>query len=471
MSRAHKTLWGACALFIASVPAYLYANLIGPDPRYTGAPGDNQLACAACHSGLAKGGPINPAGGAVTATFSGGSFYTPGVAQTITVSVSDPVNTHFGFQMTARLESNLANGQAGDFTPAPNQIVLCDNGSFKGAKGCPANAAVQFIEQSFAQSPPSATPYTFTWTPPATNAGNIHFYVAGNAVNNNDQSDAGDHVYTKTYVLTPAAAGPPPTVADGGVLNAASFAKDANGHGSPVAPGSLIAIFGTFAGASTADATTVPLLTSLGGVSVTFNGIPAPVRDVIPTGAFPFVNAQMPFEVIPGTVNVIVTVNGVQSAPKPIPIAGAAPGLFTIPPTGQGNAILVFVDPADGIAKIAAPTSASASIGYPTAPIPRGQSGFFYATGLGVMTPPIDDGKGGLELPLVTHFANAKPTVLIGGITSHVDFAGQAPGYPGVDQVNIVIPNNAQTGNAVPLQVQTADGTITSTAGATIAIR
>ncbi len=258
-----------------------------------------------------------------------------------------------------------------------------------------------------------------------------------------------------------------PSVADGGVLNAGSFAKDASGHGSPVAPGSLVAIFGSFPGATLADFDSVPFSTSLGGLSVTFNGIPAPLRNVVPTGAFPFINAQLPFGVLPGTANVVVKMNNVSSDPKPIPVAAAAPGLFTIPATGQGNAVLVYVD-TDGVAKIAAP--ANANIGYPTAPIPRGQAGFFYATGLGVMTPPIDDGKGGLEPPLTTHFATT-PTVLIGGITAQVQFAGQAPGYPGVNQVNIIVPNGAPTGNAVSLQVRTADGTVTSTAGATVAIR
>jgi uncharacterized protein (TIGR03437 family) len=261
-----------------------------------------------------------------------------------------------------------------------------------------------------------------------------------------------------------------PSVADGGVLNAGSFAKEANGLGSAVAPGSLVAIFGTFPGAVMADADSVPFSTSLGGLSVTFNGIPAPIRDVVPTGAFPFVNAQVPFGVLPGMSNVVVKINDVSSSPKPIPIIAAAPGIFTIPPTGQGNGILVFIDPDDGIAKIAAPASKSAEIGYPTAPIPRGQSGFFYATGLGVVTPPVNDGAGGLEEPVVAHFA-VTPVVLIGGLTAKVDFAGQAPGYPGVNQVNIVVPENAAPGDAIPLQIRSADGTVTSTSAVTVAIR
>jgi uncharacterized protein (TIGR03437 family) len=51
-----------------------------------------------------------------------------------------------------------------------------------------------------------------------------------------------------------------------------------------------------------------------------------------------------------------------------------------------------------------------------------------------------------------------------------VQFAGQAPGYPGVNQINVVIPENAPTGNQVPIQVISADGSVTSNT-ATIAIR
>ncbi|HLH40723.1 MAG TPA: hypothetical protein VKX39_16355 [Bryobacteraceae bacterium] len=265
----------------------------------------------------------------------------------------------------------------------------------------------------------------------------------------------------------------PPSVAPGGVLNAASFAKDTNGLGSPVAPGSLVAIFGSFSGASLATADTIPLSTDLGNVQITFNNIPAPLQAVSPAGAFPFVTAQVPYEVIPAgqtsvTANVVVTVKGVSSAPEQTTIKAVAPGVFTIPPDGQSNAVLVFVD-SDGIAKIAAPASASASIGYPTAPIHRGASGFFYATGLGAKTPPVADGDGASTGP--PHFANSTPVVLIGGITAQVQFAGQAPGFPGVDQINIVIPQNAPTGNAVPLQIMTADGSITTTPKATIAIQ
>jgi uncharacterized protein (TIGR03437 family) len=263
----------------------------------------------------------------------------------------------------------------------------------------------------------------------------------------------------------------PPSVATGGVVNSASFAKDASGHGAAVAPGSLVSIFGAFPGGLMAAADTVPISTSLGGVTVTFNGVNAPVLAVGPTGAFPFINAQMPFEVLNGlpataSVPVVVTVNGVPSPAQQTPIIPVAPGIFTIP-EGVGTAVLVNLTDLS----IAAPTNAN--LGVPTRPIKRGEQAYMYVTGLGAMTPPIQDGANDL---VTTHFANSTPIVWIGGVnggvTAQVIFAGQAPSYPGVGQINLMIPQNAPTGNAVMIQVQSADGTFISPAGvATIAIQ
>src|SRR5258706_10898654 len=193
-----RALWAAGGTCVALVPAILYAFSSGPDPRYTGAPGDSALACASagCHTGLKNGGPINAAAGKVIATFSTASTYTPGVPLTITVTVSDPVNNHYGFQMTARLDdgkgNGQANGQGGDFTAGPGTFVQCDDGRIKTSKGCPAAVQVQFIQHSS----PGTGPFTFTWTPPATDVGPVHFYVAGNAVNFDGQASELDHVYT-----------------------------------------------------------------------------------------------------------------------------------------------------------------------------------------------------------------------------------------------------------------------------------
>jgi hypothetical protein len=234
-NRGRTKIWITVGAFAVLVPLAVLAYEYGPPPRATGGPGDNQLGCAqaTCHTGLAAGGPINAAGGSVNATFSSGTTYTPGGSPiTITVAVTDPVNKHYGFQMTARLESNLTEGQAGNFTAGTNQIVICDDNSLKPVSGlCPTATPVQFVEHAFptGDAAVSTTPYTFTWTPPATNVGNVHFYVAGNAVPGNVLiANGGDHVYTNSYVLTPAAAGFTCTNTTPPVI---SFVDSASGYG------------------------------------------------------------------------------------------------------------------------------------------------------------------------------------------------------------------------------------------------
>jgi len=260
---------------------------------------------------------------------------------------------------------------------------------------------------------------------------------------------------------------PPPSILTGGVVNAASYAES-NGAGSPVAPGSLVVIFTDTLSTQPATSGTATFPDSLSGVSVTFGGIPAPIVAVSPTGLYPYVSVQVPFEVVPASFATVLTVNKVPSAPVQTSIVASAPGIFTIPPTGQGNAILVFLSPSTNAPAIAAPSNAS--LGLATMPIPRGTTGFFYVTGLGAMTPAVPDGSGTCPVPNGLCNANAMPTVLVGGITAPVAFAGQAPGYPGVFQVNITVPQNAPTGNEVSLVVKSADGTVTSKA-ATIAVQ
>jgi len=83
------------------------------------------------------------------------------------------------------------------------------------------------------------------------------------------------------------------------------------------------------------------------------------------------------------------------------------------------------------------------------------------------MTPPLKEGAADL---VTTHFA-VTPTVLVGGITAKVDFAGAAPQFPGVYQLNITIPQNAQIGDNVPLQIRSPDGSVTSTNQVVISVK
>jgi uncharacterized protein (TIGR03437 family) len=180
-----------------------------------------------------------------------------------------------------------------------------------------------------------------------------------------------------------------PTVVPGGVLNAASFAKNSSGQGSPVAPGSLVTIFGSDLGVTQASADTVPFGTSLGGVTISFNGIPAPLSAVVPAAGI--VNAQIPFEALQdgqgsASVSMMVNFNG-QSTTQSVSLVPSAPGVFTLP---EGAGFAVLVNLADG--SIAAPAPSVPGFNLTSHPIARGGKAFFYATGLGAMTPAVADG-------------------------------------------------------------------------------
>ncbi|MBZ5607299.1 MAG: TIGR03118 family protein [Acidobacteriia bacterium] len=198
------------AAIISLCCGILHAYSSGPDPRYTGAPGDSSGACTSCHRGLA----INAGQGSVTIVMPNGNSYTPGVTQHIMVQVSDPQQRRWGFQMSARLKSDQVNGQAGDFNPSDGFTqVICDNFT---PKPCSANALVQFIEHTAAgtrSGVAGGVTFEFDWTPPAADSGNIVFYVAANAANG-DGSQNGDHIYTTSLEITSSnpAVPPAPTI-------------------------------------------------------------------------------------------------------------------------------------------------------------------------------------------------------------------------------------------------------------------
>ncbi|HYW42168.1 MAG TPA: hypothetical protein VE959_04885 [Bryobacteraceae bacterium] len=243
-----------------------------------------------------------------------------------------------------------------------------------------------------------------------------------------------------------------PAIAAGGVLNGASFDKT----GQPIAPGSLVSIFGTNLSAATLSADSIPLSTSLSGVTVTFNGISAPLEDVVhQPGSFDQINAQVPWELLSAipsgagaTVNaqVVVTLNGMTSAPATASIGNAAPGIFTFP-GGIGQA--VAYGNVDGA--IAAPSGAG--LPFPSHPAKIGDPAtlVILATGLGAVNNPVPTGgvppAGVLSTTLIT------PTVLVGGVPAQVVFSGLSP-YVGVYQLNIVIAAGTPTGDAVSLQIQ-----------------
>ncbi len=243
-----------------------------------------------------------------------------------------------------------------------------------------------------------------------------------------------------------------PVVSTGGVINAASFVP-----GQAVAPGMEVAIYGAGLATNTVPASSVPLSMSLGTTSVTFNGVPAALYFVSDSQ----INAQMPWNVlqasqIPGSVNVVVTKGGVVSAPVAVSVAAAAPGIYSIPP-GAGYGVAINAD-----GTLAAPPNAIP--GLTTHPAKAGDILIVLATGLGAVNVPLANGAG----PAVTTSSIVTPGALIGGQTAQVAFAGLAPGFPGINQLNIVVPAGV-SGNSVPIQL--VEGGVTTTVQVVIAVQ
>jgi uncharacterized protein (TIGR03437 family) len=250
-----------------------------------------------------------------------------------------------------------------------------------------------------------------------------------------------------------------PSVTAGGVVNAATFT-----NGEAVAPGSLVAIFGSALAAQTALSATIPLSTSLNNVSVTFSNGPmnetAPLSFVSPTQ----INAQIPWDILngtSGTSNVVVTNNGVASAPQPVLIGQASPGVYA---TTDGHAIAInATDPtSQSYGTIAAPTGSIA--GLTTFPTHVGDVLIIYATGLGPVDSAIANGVGS---PDKIRNTVTKPVVLIGNTPANVLFSGLST-FVGAYQLNVVVPQVA-SGSAVPLQLQL--GGITTPSSTNIAVQ
>ncbi|HZT31384.1 MAG TPA: IPT/TIG domain-containing protein [Bryobacteraceae bacterium] len=251
------------------------------------------------------------------------------------------------------------------------------------------------------------------------------------------------------FLCLSAALAQTPTVTPGGVLNAASYDKSA-----PIAPGSLVAIFGSNLAAAQASADSIPLSTARGDVqAVTFNGQAAPILFVSPGQ----INVQVPWGTSQGSASVMVNRGGNTSAPVSVQVAGSSPGIFAVN-FGTGPAIAINSD-----GTLAA--AAGSIPGLTTHPAKAGDVLEVLATGLGAVNQQVPDGN----IPAGLATTSVTPTVMIGGVQAQVQFSGLSPQFPGVYQVNVMVPQGVAPGGNVPIQFQM--GGITTTNQITIAVQ
>jgi uncharacterized protein (TIGR03437 family) len=228
------------------------------------------------------------------------------------------------------------------------------------------------------------------------------------------------------------------------VVNAASYT------GGPVSPGELVTIFGTGIGpAAAAGATTDPatgrLATTIGGVQVLFNAVPAPMIYASSTQ----ISAVVPYEMA-SVANPSVWINfaGQTSNPYQLSVAAAAPGLFAQNASGSGPGAVLNQDN---------------SLNGPGHGAANGSVVQVFLTGEGLTTPQAATGA-------ITTAAPVQPVgVFINGQQVPWAYAGEAPGMvAGVMQLNVQIPLYWPSG---ALAIQVSVGGIMSQSGITVTVQ
>jgi len=226
-----------------------------------------------------------------------------------------------------------------------------------------------------------------------------------------------------------------PSVWQGGVVNGASF-RPANAPGGGVAAGSIVSIFGSNLANSTVTAGSVPLQTTLGGVTVRIGGIAAPLF-FVSAGQ---INAQVPWAVATGTSTLTVSNGAATSTPVSVTVQDSSPGLFSQASDGRGpGAVLNYV-----------PERQAYVTNTPGATINPSGIVSIYGTGFGrVTSPPADGAAAGAA----TQTTIVTPVVMIGGRQATIRSSGLAPNYVGLYQINAVIPTGTPEGCYLPVTV------------------
>jgi uncharacterized protein (TIGR03437 family) len=227
----------------------------------------------------------------------------------------------------------------------------------------------------------------------------------------------------------------PPAFDAGGIISVFGGANFA-----PLAPGEVISIYGSGLAEAAVTADPPPLLTTLKNTTVFIQSTSLPLYYVSDTQ----VNAVVPYSLGNNSLNaplqILVKRGDTISQPVYVTVATAEPTIY-----GGPGGITDY--PSDYPAS--PPYTVSAST-----PAHAGDIIVLYCLGLGAVSPPVADGG------LPTGLSWAAPIqMMIGDQAATVLFQGLTPQFPGIYQVNAVIPAGVTAGSSVPVTISSGGQT------------
>jgi uncharacterized protein (TIGR03437 family) len=336
------------------------------------------------------------------------------------LSVVDPTVANCKPQFLYSTETALPDNFS-TFTgvPTPLETVLVDDcGNF--ISDALVNAKFSDGDPDLALQPLGQGQYAATWMPATTSASLANGGVTVTVTAFAPALPVATHEVIGTVTSNTA-----PTLTANAVLNNLNAQP-----GAPLAPGTIVQIYGSSLGSTGAGGlSNGQLQTTVNGTSVTIGGIAAPLF-FTSSGQ---INAQIPAELQPNQqYQVITSVNGFYSNPLTISTTAAEPGLAS-----YNDGTVIAQDTSYNLISLANPAHAGETI-------------ILYATGMGATNPPVATGMvaPGSQLANVT----ITPQVTVGGTNAQVLFAGLSPGSVGLYQLDVVIPAGTASGN-VPIVV------------------
>jgi uncharacterized protein (TIGR03437 family) len=215
--------------------------------------------------------------------------------------------------------------------------------------------------------------------------------------------------------------GPAPVSAALALVNAASQSQGA------VAPGEIVTIYGAVIGptsgvAGSFDASGL-IGNMLAGAEVSFDGVPAPLFYAQASQ----INAQVPYSIDGESVTqVVVSYRGQLAGTLNLPVVASAPALF------------------------AAALNQDGSLNSSSAPAARGTVVTFFGTGEGLTSGANIAGQAATApYPIPT----LPVTLTVAGVAAQLLYAGEAPNFAGLLQVDAVIPGGFVPSGPVAVQL------------------